>query len=96
MSAMNVHFRFINVKKSYHMPMRAHHRQIFNTVLHSTHGIVWRDNAVKHRVQILTMMNMHGNVMRLLNINESKVRIHDTHSLRSIVLNNITQELMQT
>ena len=35
------------------------------------------------------------NVMRLLNINESKAYIHNAHSLRLIVLNNIMQELLK-
>ena len=72
--------------------MHIHHRQHFYTVLNG--GVVSSRNTVQYRVKMLTMMNAHGNVIKILKINEYNVHIHNTHSLRSIVLNNIMQELL--
>ena len=48
------------------------------------------------RAKFLTMVSMHGNVIRIMIIDESKIHMHNAHFLRSIVLNKIMQELLQT
>ena len=90
MNIMNTYYRFIDILKSYHILKKI----IIVEIL-----LVLAQIPLQCRlksVKILTMMNMHGNVMQLLNINQSKVHVHDAHSLRSTVLNNIMQELLQT
>ena len=44
-----------------------------------------RDNTAQHYVKTLMMMNVHGNVIIILNINKSKANIHNADSLRLII-----------
>ena len=85
---MNTYYRFIDILKSYHILKKIIIVEILLVLAQIP------PQCRLKSVKILTMMNMHGNVIRLLNVNESKVHMHNAHSLRSIVLNNITQELL--
>ena len=70
---------------SSHCELNGQHQKINSPYVNS--------QIVQYHVKMLTGTNMHGNVIRLLDINGSKAHMHNTHSLRSIVINNITQEL---
>ena len=80
---MNSHILFIDIYNFYHIPMHIHHCQYFNTELC---GIVSPHNTAQCSVKMLMMMNAHGNVIKIFNINESSAHIHNTHPLRLIVL----------